>query len=182
MPVKLETDRLMVLPLTYQQILMYIRQDYSLETEFELAKTPRIISPELARAFEKVILPAVGASPDNYYFCTIWTIINKEKTEMVGDLCFKGPPNKRGEIEIGYGTYEQFRSKRYMTEAVNAVSHWAFAQENVKTILAETHKTNLASHKILEGNNFQKFKETKEMIWWKLEKDELSFGTVLKPV
>jgi hypothetical protein len=30
---------------------------------------------------------------------------------MVGDICFVGEPNTEGEVEIGYGTYENFRKE-----------------------------------------------------------------------
>ena len=36
---------------------------------------------------------------------------------MIGDLCMVGEPNADGEIEIGYGTYEQFQGKGFMTKS-----------------------------------------------------------------
>ena len=60
-----------------------------------------------------------------YLFSTLWTIILKEENKMVGDLCFVGEPDAEGEIEIGYGTYDEFRKRGYMTEAVNGMINWA---------------------------------------------------------
>lgn len=40
---------------------------------------------------------------------------------MVGDICIVGEPNASGEIEIGYGTYEEFQQKGFMTEAVGGI-------------------------------------------------------------
>ena len=89
---------------------------------------------------------------------------------MVADLCFKGGPNAKGEIEIGYGTYPPFTGKGYMTDAIQVLVNWAFEQPGVKTILAETESTNTASHRTLEKNNFSPFKVKGEMIWWRLNK------------
>ena len=54
---------------------------------------------------------------------------------MVGDLCIVGEPNANGEIEIGYGTYEEFQNKGFMTEVVRGIIEWAKAQITVKSIL-----------------------------------------------
>ena len=37
---------------------------------------------------------------------------------MVGDLCLMGEPDENGMVEIGYGTYEDFRKRGVMAEAV----------------------------------------------------------------
>lgn len=89
---------------------------------------------------------------------------------MVADFCFKGTPNRAGEIEIGYGTYEEFQGNGFMTEALGAMIAWAFSQPNVNTILAETDQTNEASHSTLVKNNFKQYKVVDAMIWWKLNR------------
>ncbi len=89
---------------------------------------------------------------------------------MVADVCFKGMPNAAGEIEIGYGTYDEFQGKGFMTEALGAMIEWAFSQPGVKTMLAETDQTNEASHRTLLKNNFKQDKEVDKMIWWKLDR------------
>jgi ribosomal-protein-alanine N-acetyltransferase len=162
-----ETERLILKPLTYEQLAKYIKNDNSLEVELALNPTSRHISEELKEALEQTILPNVGDISKNYLFSTLWTVILKSDNKMVGDLCFIGEPNAAGEIEIGYGTYDEFRKKGYMTEAVNGMIQWAAKQENVKSIIASTEKTNVASFTILEKNNFVKIGETEELFNWK---------------
>ena len=53
----IETKRLILKPLTYDQLIKYIKCDNSLEEELNLNRTSRIISPELKEAFEQTILP-----------------------------------------------------------------------------------------------------------------------------
>lgn len=101
-------------------------------------------------------------------FSTLWTIISNSENKMVGDLCFVGEPNADGEIEIGYGTYEEFQGKGFMTEAVGGLIAWAKEQAGVKAIIASTDKSNMASSKVLEKNNFIKTAETETMFNWRL--------------
>jgi len=164
----LETKRLNLLPLTYNQLLLYLKADNSLEKELNLDETSRIISPELKEAIEETILPNVAKAGNNYLFTTLWTIISKRDKKMVGDLCIIGEPNAQGEIEIGYGTYEAFQNKGFMTEAVAAIINWAKDQPEVFAIIASTNKDNTASFKVLIKNNFVKAGETESLYNWKL--------------
>jgi ribosomal-protein-alanine N-acetyltransferase len=86
----------------------------------------------------------------------------------LADVCFQGEPNEQGEIEIGYGTYDQHQGKGYMTEVVQGMLHWAAKQENVRAIIASTDKTNIASYIILEKNGFKKVSESEEQFNWRL--------------
>lgn len=88
---------------------------------------------------------------------------------MVGDLCFFGEPNPEGEIEIGYGTYDEFQNKGYMTEAVGGMIEWGKTQPNIRTIIAGTEKNNSASFTVLERNGFKKYGETETLFKWRFE-------------
>lgn len=167
----LETERLLIKPLSYGQLQLYMSTgDYALERDLGLEPHPRVVSGEVKEALEQVILPQVADAGDNYLFSTFWTIIDKRKNVMIGDLCFKGAPNEQGEIEVGYGTHSDFQNKGFMTEALGAVIQWAMRQPSVKTVLAETTNENLASHKTLARNHFVVFKQVDNMIWWRLDK------------
>ena len=166
----LETERLKIKPLSYDELLLYVQLDNSLEKRLGLNPHSRSLPDELKEALEQLILPQVADSGDNILFSTLWTIIDKQKKLMVGDMCFKGLPNTTGEIEIGYGTYTDFQRKGFMTEAIKAISHWALSQAEVQTILAETGKENISSHKTLSSNGYQAYKHVENMIWWRLDK------------
>jgi RimJ/RimL family protein N-acetyltransferase len=164
-----ETNRLILRPLTYAQLVKYAKCDNSLEDELNLNKTSRTISPELKEALEQTILPNVADQSKNYLYSTIWTAISKAQNKMIGDLCIVGEPNADGEIEIGYGTYDEFQGKGFMTEIVSGIIEWAKKQSSVKSIIASTDKTNLASFKVLQKNNFIKVGETETAFNWKLD-------------
>lgn len=165
----IQLQRLIIIPLTYNQLVKYVKCDGTLEKEFNLNPNSRIISDELKEALENTILPNVADTTKNYLFSTLWTAISIAENSMVGDLCIVGEPNKLGEIEIGYGTYEEYQGRGYMTEIVGGIIEWAKTQASVKSIIASTLKTNLASFKVLEKNKFIKIKENPILSNWKLE-------------
>lgn len=165
----IETQRLTLKPLTYEQLVKYTKCDNSLEEELNLNETSRTISAELKEAFEQTILPNVADKSRNYLYSTLWTAISKTENKMVGDLCIVGEPNTDGEIEIGYGTYDEFQNKGFMSEIVSGIIIWSKTQPLVKAIIASTEKTNTASFKVLEKNNFIKISETETLYNWKLE-------------
>lgn len=164
----IETARLILKPLTYEQLVKYTKCNNSLEAELNLNVTSRKISPELKEALEQTILPNVADQTKNYLYSTLWTAIWKAENKMIGDLCIIGEPNTAGEIEIGYGTYDEFQGKGFMTEVVGGIIEWSKTQEIVKAITASTDKTNIASFKVLEKNNFIKTGETETSFNWKL--------------
>jgi len=165
----IETERLVLKPLTYELLVKYIKCDNSLEVELNLNENSRTISSELKEAFEQTILPNVADKSKNYLYSTLWTAISKIENKMVGDLCIVGEPNASGEIEIGYGTYDEFRNKGFMTEVVSGIIEWAKTQPEIKSIVASTDKINNASFKVLKKNNFIKIGETETLFNWKLE-------------
>jgi ribosomal-protein-alanine N-acetyltransferase len=164
----IETERLIIKPLTYGQLKKYIKCGNSLEEELKLNQTSRTISDELREALENTILPNLADKTKNYLYFTLWTAILKVDNKMIGDICIVGEPNAEGEIEIGYGTYDEFQNKGYMTEAVHGMIEWSKTQQIVKSIIASTDKTNAASFKVLEKNNFIKIGETETLLSWKL--------------
>lgn len=161
-------EHLILQPLTHDQLIKYIKNDNSLEAELNLNPTRKVISPELKEALEETILPNVADTGKNHLFSTLWTLILKAENKMIGDICFVGEPDEAGEIEIGYGTYEDFRGKGYMTEAVGCIIEWAKKQDNVKSIFAQTAKNNSASWSILVKNNFEKVAEDGNLLSWRL--------------
>jgi RimJ/RimL family protein N-acetyltransferase len=97
---------------------------------------------------------------------------------MVGDLCFVGEPDADGEIEIGYGTYEEFQRKGFMTEAVGGMIQWARKQPEIKAIIASTDKSNAASSSVLVRNNFIQVGETEALFKWRLSLNNCKFSNL----
>ncbi|MGC3978490.1 MAG: GNAT family N-acetyltransferase [Paludibacteraceae bacterium] len=163
------TKRLGILPLSYEQLMKYTRCDSSLDTELNLQQTYRIISEELREALEYTILPNVADKNKNYLFSTIWIAFSYSENKPVGDFCWYGEPNEKGEIEIGYGIYQEFEGQGYMTEIVKGAIEWAKTYKYIKAIKATTTKINIPSFKVLERNGFLITEETEELFYWRLK-------------
>ena len=166
---RIETERLIIIPLSYEQLIKYMRCDNSLEDELNLGSTTRTISDELKEALEQAILPNVADRSKDYLYSTIWTAISIAENKMVGDICIYGEPNEDGEVEIGYGTYNESQNKGFMTEIVEGVVDWLKTQGKARKVCASTEKTNVASFRVLEKNNFIKVGEIDSLLNWELK-------------
>ena len=163
----IETERLILKPLNHSQLEKYIKLDGSLEKDLKTRLAKREISDDLMEALEFSILPNVANPLKNHLFFTLWALIWKEKNVLVGDMCFVGEPNELREIEIGYGTYEDFRNQGFMTEAVAGIINWI--KPYVNGILASTEKTNPASEKVLLKNGFITYNHDEKLKHWRFD-------------
>ena len=89
---------------------------------------------------------------EQWEWYAIWMIELKDRTH-IGELCFKGL-DSNGIAEIGYGICEEYQCQGYATEAVKAVTKWAFQNPNVIAVEAETDSENIASQRVLEKCGF----------------------------
>ena len=163
-----ETSRLIIIPLSYDQLRLYLKGEDRLEKELRLRETVRNVSPEVKDSVEFFVLPSMKkALSDHYLFFTFWLVIEKTSRTIIAELGFKGAPNDKGDIEIGYGTFFGQRGKGLMTEAVGGMIEWAKQRPDVNCILAEADENNLASIRVLQKNNFEIFDKKGAMLWWK---------------
>lgn len=107
---------------------------------------------EMRKAYSEM-LEGSRQDPENRIWYAPWKMILKDSREMIGDLCFKGPVKEHA-VEIGYGISSEYEGSGYMTEAVKAMTQWAFRQKNVIFVEAETDPENKASQKVLEKCGF----------------------------
>lgn len=105
---------------------------------------------------------------DNQYWYSNWQIIRKDQNSVIGGICFKGPANSVGQVEIGYGIEKLHQNQGYATEAIQAVVKWALEQDSIQAVIAETDKNNVPSQKVLLKNGFVKTEEKDELIFWKI--------------
>jgi ribosomal-protein-alanine N-acetyltransferase len=106
----------------------------------------------------------------------MWIIVSKEHQSVIGDVGFKGRPDKNGAIEIGYSLLHSYRRNGYMKEAAEALVKWAFRKPVVKQLIAECHKTNISSQRILEHLGMQPTNLVGEMQYWLLLNQQDSDG------
>lgn len=117
-------------------------------------------STELRAAYSEMLEGCIE-NPDLRIYYAPWFMELKEKPNtVVGNFCFKGVND--GVVEIGYGLYDGFCGKGYMTEAVTEITKWVLSQEGIVKVEAEAEASNLASQKVLARAGFIANGETGE--------------------
>lgn len=109
---------------------------------------------EMKVAYEEMLSGCLQNPKDREWYAPWKMELNSNLGIMIGDICFKGL-QADGSVEIGYGIHPEYEGKGYTTEAVKAMIQWAFKNENVMRIEAETVADNIASQRILEKNGFK---------------------------
>jgi len=162
-----ETDRLLIAALDNRQLHLYIAANNRLEEELGLKTGDRVLSQDLREMIDQITVPAMReATEKDYYFYTLWIVIDKTHNRLVAELGFKGIPDERGEIEIGYGTFPLSRGQGYMTEAVSGMVSWARNYPGIKSMKAETEVDNSPSIRVLEKAGFVRNSKHGTRIVW----------------
>lgn len=87
-------------------------------------------------------------------FYTLWIITEKEDKHLVGYLYFLGRPSDTEAVELNGFIKPTYRRKGYMTEALNTLRGWAFANKGVTIMLAHPQRDDEAFHGLLRKSGF----------------------------
>jgi len=90
----------------------------------------------------------------------LWYVIRRSDATslrrlLIGNCGFKGGPDARGSVEIGYSLLPEWQGHGYGTELTDALIEWAFSHDQVARIAAETYPELGASIRVLEKQGFQ---------------------------
>jgi [ribosomal protein S5]-alanine N-acetyltransferase len=158
--IKLQTPRLTLIPLNHQLLLIW-RQlgrkglEKILELQSNTWKMELFYEQETIQALNNYWIPQTAKFPLDYYWYTNWEIILNTSSCSVGGLGLAGLPDNEGTTEIGYALDQKYRGKGIATEAVEALSEWAFQDAGLRVLRAETPVDNKGSQRVLEKNKFQ---------------------------
>lgn len=157
----LKTKRMLLRPMSMERLEQKIQEDRD---------------PEMRKAYREM-RDLCLKNPEAYLWAIPWEMILKSNHTPIGDLCFKGTP-KKGTVELGYGLEKEYEGQGLMSEAVGAMLDWAFGQENVYAVEAETDPDNLASQRILGKYKFVPCGQGEEGPRFRREKPVLSWLTI----
>lgn len=87
-------------------------------------------------------------------FYTLWIITEKEDKHLVGYLYFLGRPSDTEAVELNGFIKPAYRRKGYMTEALNTLRGWAFANKSVTIMLAHPQRDDEIFHGLLRKSGF----------------------------
>jgi ribosomal-protein-alanine N-acetyltransferase len=166
----LHTSRLTLLPLSLEELQLYLERPSKPEASGKLMISPRLMTENLERALNMKIEKMRNAKKADHLWYTYWLIQIKDDGFGAGMVGFKSLPNEKGEVEIGYGIDPHYRSRGFMTEAVSALITWAFKHAECRSVIApETERANLASNRVLEKVGMEVYDSTETTLSWRVD-------------
>jgi RimJ/RimL family protein N-acetyltransferase len=168
--ISLLLPRINLVSLDESQLRLAISHPEHLAEELGCQMDAEAISEASQRAIRVKLERMEKAPPSTYPWYTYWLLILKDPQVGMGVAGFKGVPGKDGEVEIGYGISPAYQNHGYMSEAVQGLARWAFQQPGCASIRAETLRSNVASHRVLQKAGFTAFRETQVEIFWRIRK------------
>lgn len=163
---QLQTQRLLLLPLSASQLALLAEDIPALEKELAISYEAEPIEGIFLQIIKGQVAK-VAQNEAEYLYHTFWLLVREQDRVVVGSADFKTPPNQLGEVEIGYGLGKNFEGNGYMTEAVKAICDWVLTQEGISHVVAETEPDNMPSQNVLIRCGFAQTKQEKNL-WWKL--------------
>jgi RimJ/RimL family protein N-acetyltransferase len=120
-----------------------------------------------------IALAGRAAFPTDVMPWGLFVIVEKSSGLSLGGIGFKGSPDERREVEIGYGVSPSCQGRGVASEALKAVCE--FSRGRVDAIVAETDRDNIASQRVLEKCGFLLDNDDGALRRWRRE----SAGSVL---
>ncbi|WP_052339389.1 GNAT family N-acetyltransferase [Gorillibacterium massiliense] len=151
----LKTNRLKLVCLTYEDMCQSKENGNELAQDFVNAYDYHKALIQTGKFHEKDLL-----------WFRLWDIVQITDSIPIGGICFKGPANDKGQVEIGYGISDEYQNKGYATEAIRTIIEWAKQQEGVSTVMAEIEKVNLPSQRVAAKCGMNVFDENEENLYW----------------
>jgi [ribosomal protein S5]-alanine N-acetyltransferase len=143
------TDRLVAIQLSKAEFFEYIKDRVTTQSE---------------RAYiDSIMIPGMLSGKEPMYY-TFFVGVDTEKELIVCELCFKGEPDNKGNVEIGGSTMPAFRNKGYMSEMIKHMVNIARGTKKIKKVVAIVDENNNFSKKAVVRNNF---KQQSGIVWTK---------------
>jgi len=170
----IESERLRLIPLTHDQLLLLKQNRNELEQAMGLQPSAMVIDAyfqqESKEALNGFWLPYTKAYHDLYPWYTNWQIVLKCINTTIGGISLGGYPNDYGETTVGYVVDEQHWGEGYATEALLTLTRWGFQFSTLKYICADTLVSNHASQQVLQKAGFKYTHSINTTLYYRLSK------------
>jgi ribosomal-protein-alanine N-acetyltransferase len=171
---EIKTDRLRLIPLNFDSIDPEEHQMIEQKLGLQLASMilGEQIDREIKAAMRTSLENVIRNKTENQWYLD-WQsvlIVLKEENAIIGGFCFQMHPDEDGSVQIGYMIRPEYQKNGYMTEALKSGITWVFERSGVASLIAQTTRSNLPSHRVLEKAGMRVYKETERSLWWRLDK------------
>lgn len=154
----ISTERIDVVPLSLDELKTFIKS----RAEFERMAQCNVSGLELPKAYCEELAEMLEQNPNvwsnktkEYLFYTLWTMIDREEENIVGQFTFNGKPNSNGQVEVFFSIDTPYRQKGYATEVMQGILAWAKTANLFNTILVEADFDNKAAMASLKKLGFK---------------------------
>lgn len=100
--------------------------------------------------------------PKKYQWGTNWEIVLTAENVSIGGIGIGGPPNKHGQVTVGYHIDVRRHQQGYATEALAGLRDWAMSQPRCTSMVAFTPVENVPSQKVLAKCGFELIDQVEE--------------------
>ena len=155
---RLETGRLVLIAATLEHICAEMESPQRLARLLATRVEPGWPPGDYDRGAQEFFcsrLKECGLSVVGWY---VWYAVGREeggqRSKLVGAGGYFGPPDEKGEVEIGFSVMPSSRGHGYATEMSAALVSNAFEDNRVQRIVAHTTPDNIGSVKVLVKSGF----------------------------
>jgi RimJ/RimL family protein N-acetyltransferase len=169
---QIQTERLSLVALSYEQLLLLNESRTSLEKQLGLTisdfevNSPYDFIGGLQEAINNFMLHNVRQHPENFQWYTHWLIIERSTQLTVGGIGASGLPDPKGEVMIGYFIDAKSEGKGYATEAVKGLTAWMQGHPELRAIIADTLIDGFASQRVLQKAGFEVQGSSEDGLRW----------------
>jgi RimJ/RimL family protein N-acetyltransferase len=162
----LKTKRLIVYPCRLPLLTQLYLHDPRAAEELD-AYIPAAWPPEDMKEILPYFIEILQHDPKSFPWL-MWIIVSAKDRTVIGNVGFKGRPDKDGQAELSYYLIPAYRGQGLMREAAAALIQWAFENTNVRRIVAECDATNIASLRVLQKLGMRLGYKSGDMLYWHL--------------
>ena len=171
---RIETKNLFLVPLPINYLKKCLNGRRTMEEALNLFPVGISIENETSSTIEalKNMISLVEKNIESEKWFTNWEFVLKEKNRIIGGGAFYGSPCKENCFcpEIAYIIQEEFRNFGYGTEAVRAMTNWAF-ENGAEEVMALIEDFNISSQKLIGKCGFLIEKIEEGVITYKIRKN-----------
>lgn len=110
---------------------------------------PEVIDLEYGAEPFRYTYDRIANNPDDFIWW-MYLLIHQQDRALAGIGGYKGPPDERGIVEIGYQIYEPYRNQGLATEGAQGLIAQAFGHPIVQIVQAHTLAEENASVRVLK--------------------------------
>ncbi|NOZ48237.1 MAG: GNAT family N-acetyltransferase [Chlorobi bacterium] len=163
----INTARLQVYPLPLADLRLLIESPMKYAQSMKLNLNGFCFNANTIRAIKTDLLPHLISAKIDWYYYTMWLMVQRRIRNVTGSFCFYGKPDSEKNVEIGYGVNSVYQNKGFMAEALKGIINFC-VNEDIKFIKARCNLTNKASNRVLEKSGFSLVCMENELNTWKL--------------